>query len=170
MTCAVGLKRGMDLVLLWLWCRLAAVAPIRPLAQELPYAVGEALQSKINKLKKKKGEKERNSSWWSHKTFFKSDIGVPWWPRGVKDPVLSLLWLRSLLWWTFDPWPRNFHMPHAWPKRILIFTFVAYIQYMLPPFSRHWVKYAKYRNVFDDIFFFGSHFKDCTCGIWRFPS
>ena len=32
-----------DPVLLWLWCRLAAVAPIRPLAWEPPYAVGAAL-------------------------------------------------------------------------------------------------------------------------------
>ena len=34
---------------LWLWCRTAAVAPIRPLAWELPYAVGPALKSKTNK-------------------------------------------------------------------------------------------------------------------------
>ena len=31
-----------DLALLWLWCRLAAVAPIRPLAWEPPYAAGAA--------------------------------------------------------------------------------------------------------------------------------
>ena len=31
-------------VLLWLWCRLAATAPIRPLAWEPPYASGEALE------------------------------------------------------------------------------------------------------------------------------
>ena len=35
-----------DLMLLWLWCRLAAVAPIGPLAGELPYAAGVALKSK----------------------------------------------------------------------------------------------------------------------------
>ena len=29
-------------VLLWLWCRPAATAPIRPLAWEPPYAVGAA--------------------------------------------------------------------------------------------------------------------------------
>ena len=29
-----------DPVLLWLWCRLAAAAPIGALAWELPYAVG----------------------------------------------------------------------------------------------------------------------------------
>ena len=28
----------------------------------------------------------------------------------VKDLVLSMLWLGLLLWCTFDPWPRNFHM------------------------------------------------------------
>ena len=34
-----------DLALLWLWCRPAAVAPIRPLAWEPPYAMDEALKS-----------------------------------------------------------------------------------------------------------------------------
>ena len=34
----------------------------------------------------------------------------------VKDPVLSLPWLGSLLWHGFDPWPWNFHVPWAWPK------------------------------------------------------
>ena len=29
----------------------------------------------------------------------------------VNDPVLSLLWLRSLLWLGFDPWPQE--IPHA---------------------------------------------------------
>ena len=36
----------------WLW--LAAIAPIRPLAQELPYAANAALKSKLKKKKKKK--------------------------------------------------------------------------------------------------------------------
>ena len=39
-------QRVKDLVLLWLWCRLATVAPIRPLAWELQYASGVALKSK----------------------------------------------------------------------------------------------------------------------------
>ena len=39
-----------DLVLLWLWCRPAAIAPIKPLAWDPPYAAGVALKSKkINK-------------------------------------------------------------------------------------------------------------------------
>ena len=41
--------------MLWLWCRLAAAAPIRPLAWERPYAAGAALKSK----EKKKRERER---------------------------------------------------------------------------------------------------------------
>ena len=35
----------------------------------------------------------------------------------VKDLVLSLQQLRSLLWHGFNPWPGNFHMPQAWPKK-----------------------------------------------------
>ena len=35
----------------------------------------------------------------------------------VKDPALSLLGLGSLLWCGFHPWPGNFHMPWAQPKR-----------------------------------------------------
>ena len=42
-----------DLALLWLWHRLAATAPIRPLAWEPPYAMGadleKAKRQKINK-------------------------------------------------------------------------------------------------------------------------
>ena len=44
MSRGVSLRRGSDPPLLWLWCRLAAVAPIQPLAWELPYAVGVALK------------------------------------------------------------------------------------------------------------------------------
>ena len=45
-----GLKA---LVLLWLWCRQAAVAPIRRLAWEPPYATGAALK---RPKKKKRGK------------------------------------------------------------------------------------------------------------------
>ena len=38
-------------MLLWLWCRPAAAAPMQPLAWELPYAVGVTLKRK-NKNKK----------------------------------------------------------------------------------------------------------------------
>ena len=42
MSCGVGRRWGWDLALLW--CRLAAIAPIRPLAWEAAYAVGVALK------------------------------------------------------------------------------------------------------------------------------
>ena len=41
---SVGHRYGLDLALLWLWCRPAAAALICPLAWELPYAVGVALK------------------------------------------------------------------------------------------------------------------------------
>ena len=51
-SCGVGRRRGSNLALLWLWHRLAAAAPIRPLAWELPYAMGEALKKQTNKQAK----------------------------------------------------------------------------------------------------------------------
>ena len=48
-----GLK---DLVWLWLWRRLAAAAPVQPLAWELPHAVGAAV--------KRKKERERERERW----------------------------------------------------------------------------------------------------------
>ena len=36
--------------------------------------------------------------------------------QGIKDLVLSLLWLGYLLWRRFDPWPGNFFMLQGWPK------------------------------------------------------
>lgn len=35
----------------------------------------------------------------------------------VRDPALSLEQFGSLLWHRFEPWPWNFHMSQAWPKR-----------------------------------------------------
>ena len=49
MSCGAGHGQGLDLVLLWLWHRLAAVAQIRCLAWETPYAVGAALKAKKKK-------------------------------------------------------------------------------------------------------------------------
>jgi len=54
-SCGVGRKRGLDPELLWLWCRLVATAPIRPLAWDPPYATGAALE----KAKKDKNEKQK---------------------------------------------------------------------------------------------------------------
>ena len=53
LSCDVGCRHGSDPALLWLWCRLAATGPIRPLAWEPPYALGAALEM-AKRLKKKK--------------------------------------------------------------------------------------------------------------------
>ena len=45
---------GLDPVLLWLWCGLAAVVLIRPLGWGPPYAVGVAIK------KKKKGRRKNS--------------------------------------------------------------------------------------------------------------
>ena len=65
MSCGVGCRRGSDPVLLWLWRRPVATAPIQLLAWEPPYAAGVAQEiattttttttkdkkKKINKIK-----------------------------------------------------------------------------------------------------------------------
>ena len=48
-SCGVGRTVGLDLALLWLWCRLAAVGLIRLLAWEIPYATSAALKRKKKK-------------------------------------------------------------------------------------------------------------------------
>ena len=54
MSHGVGRRHCLDPALLWLWCRLAALAPIRPLAWELPYATGAALEKDKEKKQTKK--------------------------------------------------------------------------------------------------------------------
>ena len=55
MSWSVGRRRGSDPMLLWLWCRPAATAPIRPLAWEPPCAAGAAQEmAKRQKNKKNK--------------------------------------------------------------------------------------------------------------------
>ena len=53
MSCDVGCIRGLDPALLWLWHRPAAMAPIRPLAWEPPYAMGAAQEMAKSQKKKK---------------------------------------------------------------------------------------------------------------------
>ena len=53
MSCGVGCRRGLDLALLQLWHRLAAVAPILSLALELPYVSPVAQKKKKNSYRQK---------------------------------------------------------------------------------------------------------------------
>jgi len=46
MSCDVDRRLGLDAALQWLWCWPAAIARIRPLAWEPPYAAGAALKKK----------------------------------------------------------------------------------------------------------------------------
>ena len=49
-SCGEGHRCGPDLTSWWLWCRLVAAAPIRPLGWELPCTMGVALKRQ-NKIK-----------------------------------------------------------------------------------------------------------------------
>ena len=62
MSCGVGCRRGSDPALLWLWCRLAATAPIRPLAWKPPYAAEAALEM-AKKKRQKEGKKKKYESY-----------------------------------------------------------------------------------------------------------
>ena len=57
MSCGVGCRCGSDPVLLWLWRRPVATAPIGPLAWEPPYAAGVAQEIAKRQKKKKKKKK-----------------------------------------------------------------------------------------------------------------
>ena len=52
MSCGVGCRHGLGPELLGLWGRPTAIALIRPLAWELPYAMGMALKRQKKKKKK----------------------------------------------------------------------------------------------------------------------
>ena len=71
MSCGVDCRNGSDVALLWLWCRLAAVAPIQPLAWQPPYATGTAVKrQKTKKTKERKGCKaDAVSCGWHNKTY-----------------------------------------------------------------------------------------------------
>ena len=62
MSCGVGDRHGSDLALLWLWCRSAATALIRPLAWEPPYATGEALKRQKTKKTTAQGTEHPGST------------------------------------------------------------------------------------------------------------
>ena len=53
MSCGVNRRHGLDPELLWLRRRPAAIAPIRSLAWEPPYAAGSALKGQNTKKQTK---------------------------------------------------------------------------------------------------------------------
>ena len=69
------------MALLWLWCGLIAVAPIRSLAWESPYIAGAALKrQKVVKRRKKKKKKERKTKL----SYFCRAVGL-----GNSSPILN---------------------------------------------------------------------------------
>ena len=70
MSCGVGRRHDLDPVWLWLWCRLAAAALIRPLVWEPPYAEGAALGEKKKELEEEGGM----GISWRRSSFFKSMV------------------------------------------------------------------------------------------------
>ena len=65
MSCGVGHRCSSDLVLLWLWCRSVAVAPISSLAWEHPYA---EIKQPVDQWGNQKGNLKmpRDKWYWKH--------------------------------------------------------------------------------------------------------
>ena len=68
----IGHRHGSDPALLWLWCRLAATAPIRSLAWEPPFAAGAALE----KAKRQKNKKIKCIKCYCHSLKFVTFFNV----------------------------------------------------------------------------------------------
>ena len=86
--CGIGRRCSSDLAFLWLWLRLVAIALIRPLAWEPPYAAGAALENG-KKTKKKKKKKKKNLT-----SLCEDASSIPVLAQWVKDPVFLWLWRR----------------------------------------------------------------------------
>ena len=65
-------QRWLESLLLWLWCRPAAAAPIWPLAWDLSYATDMALKRKKKKRKKERKKKTQITK----KTLDKKRVGI----------------------------------------------------------------------------------------------
>ena len=104
MSCGVGLRCGLDSVLLWLWYRSAALALILPVVWELPCHGWSPKKTK---------KKKKVLLWGSGLRILLQQCGSLWRHgfsphgfrrSGVKDPALLQLWLR------LSPWLGNVHM------------------------------------------------------------
>ena len=94
MNCGIGLRHSLDPGLLWLWHRLAAAAPIQPLAWALPYTVGMRLERQ-KKRKEKKKEKKQGLKGFKQLSLRSRTRGVG---DGVGGMQKSLLFLIGPAW------------------------------------------------------------------------
>ena len=103
MSCIVGHRHSSHptLLLLWLWCRLAATALIWTLAWELPYAAGEAKKRKKRKKKKKKKYPDRKRKGERKKAYY--GLGL------IKDPrsFTAFTSFRDLVLYSYGPFSSN---------------------------------------------------------------
>ena len=100
MSCGVGRRHGSDLAWLWLWWRLAAVAPIQPLAWEPPYAAGEAQEIATTTTKDKKTKRQKKKKKFIKAVYVhcrKSDIQI----SKSKIPFFSSLEARNSIHYPF---------------------------------------------------------------------
>ena len=92
MSCGVSHRHNSDPLLLWLWCRLAATAPIGPQVWEPPCAASAAQKKKKNHPQNWGSEFWEPLCWWfwfwvSHESAVRISAGIrylkTWW--GLKD-------------------------------------------------------------------------------------
>jgi len=114
MSCGVGFRCDTDLALLWLWCRLAATAPIRPLTWEPPYATCLALKRGKKKIISLYG-KYKESHWEDTICFISHSI------MHIHNPVQSQLVL--IIPWHLSKLPTiSFSMRREQSSKLRTFT------------------------------------------------
>ena len=78
MSYGVGHRRGWDPMLLCLWHRPAATAPVRPLAWEPPYATRMVLKGQKTKKKKKRKKKRKKNHYCQNDYTSQGNLQIQW--------------------------------------------------------------------------------------------
>ena len=86
---------------------------VQPLAQNLSMPGARPKYKNKNKNKNKTMKKVNPLLKKTSKRKSRISILV----QGVKDLMLSLHWLRSQMWYRFNPWSRVLQMPQVWQKQ-----------------------------------------------------